>query len=117
MSIGSLADTVRADSTKKSGVPNVPGLDVMTFSPDRNANLLRKNSTLLIRCPTNVGIGLVISSPTYLSAYVNCLTVNVVVAVRCITSGMLVSDAAIPGFAHSDQEPDPSRLFSPSKRK
>ena len=42
MSIGSLADTVRADSIKKSGVPNVPGLDSITFSPDNKANLLRK---------------------------------------------------------------------------
>ena len=67
MSIGSLADTVRADSIKKSGVPNVPGLDNMTFSPANNANLLRKNSTLLIRLPTNVGNGLVLSSPTRLS--------------------------------------------------
>ena len=49
ISIGSAAPTVRADSAKKSGVPNVPGLDVITFSPDNRANLLRKNNTLLIR--------------------------------------------------------------------
>ena len=48
ISIGSLADVVSADSAKKSGFPNVPGLDSITFSPDNSANLLRKNSTLLI---------------------------------------------------------------------
>ena len=84
ISIGSEAATVRADSAKKSGVPNVPGLDVITFSPDNKANLLRKNNTLFIRAPTKLGRGLVKSSPTPRSAYVNCFTVNVVVAVRCI---------------------------------
>jgi len=67
ISTGSLADTVRAVSLKKSGVPNVPGRDVITFSPDSSANLLRKNNTLLIRAPTKEGIGLVVSSPTLLS--------------------------------------------------
>ena len=43
ISIGSAAPTVRADSAKKSGVPKVPGLDVITFSPDNRANLLRKD--------------------------------------------------------------------------
>ena len=48
MSIGSLADTVRADSIKKSGVPSVPGRDNITFSPANNANLLRKNNTISV---------------------------------------------------------------------
>ena len=33
ISTGSLADTVKAVS--KTGVPNVPGRDVITFSPDK----------------------------------------------------------------------------------
>ena len=72
ISIGSLALTVSAVSAKKSGVPSVPGLDSITFSPAKNANLLRKNNTLLIRLSLNVGNGLLVSSPTSLSAYVNC---------------------------------------------
>ena len=34
ISIGSADDTVRAVSLKKSGRPKVPGLEVITFSPD-----------------------------------------------------------------------------------
>ena len=59
ISIGSDADTVSADSAKKSGSAIEPGLDVTTFAPDRNDNLLRKNSTLFIRLPTNEGKGFV----------------------------------------------------------
>ena len=46
ISIGSADDTVRAVSIKKSGSPNVPGREVITFSPDSSANLLRKNNNL-----------------------------------------------------------------------
>ena len=42
ISIGSLADTVRADSIKKSGSPSEPGRDSITFSPANTASLLRK---------------------------------------------------------------------------
>ena len=38
ISIGSDADTVSADSAKKSGSVIEPGLDVITFDPDRKAN-------------------------------------------------------------------------------
>ena len=117
ISIGSLALTVNAVSAKKSGVPSVPGLDNITFSPARTASLLRKNNTLLIRLSLNVGNGLLLSSPTSLSAYVNCLIVNVAIsldvpplakAVLWMTSGILVRLLAIPGFAHSVHEPVPS---------
>ena len=67
ISTGSATDTVKAVSIKKLGFPNVPGRDVITFSPARNASLLRKNNTLLIRLPRNDGIGFVNSSPTSLS--------------------------------------------------
>ena len=46
--VGSDADTVSADSAKKSGSAIEPGLAVTTFDPDKNDNLLRKNSTLFI---------------------------------------------------------------------
>ena len=81
ISIGSDADTVSADSAKKSGSAIEPGLDVITFDPDRKANLLRKNNTLFIRLPTKVGNGFVRSSPINLSAYVNCLIVKVAISV------------------------------------
>ena len=80
ISIGSLALTVSAVSAKKSGSPRVPGLDNITFYPAKIASLLRKNNTLLIRLSLKDGNGLVVSSPTALSAYVNCLTVNVAIS-------------------------------------
>ena len=59
ISIGSEADTVKAVSIKKSGSPTVPGRHSITFSPDKNASLLRKNNTLFIRAPLKLGNGLV----------------------------------------------------------
>ena len=68
MSIGSIALTAKAESDQKLGSSKVPGLHVVTFSPDRNANLLRKNRTLFIFLlpVAKVGIGLVVLSPTSL---------------------------------------------------
>ena len=48
ISIGSVALTVKAEFAQKSGRAILPGLDVITFSPDKKAKLLRKNNTLLI---------------------------------------------------------------------
>jgi len=67
MSIGSIALTVNAVHDQNEGIANSPGLEVITFSPDKKQSLLRKNSILFIDCPTNVGIGLVALSPTILS--------------------------------------------------
>ena len=85
ISIGSTALTVKAVSAQKLGVLKLPGLDNITFSPDKKASLLRKNSTLLIflsseyvaipllvyvGSPTKEGAWLVASSPISLSAHV-----------------------------------------------
>ena len=88
ISIVSLAPTASADSAKKSGSPKLPGLDSMTFSPAKKANLFLKKITLLIGLSTNDGNGLVFASPTALSAYLNSLIVNVASSVD-----------ALPGFS------------------
>ena len=68
ISIGSVVDTVNADSAKKSGLPRVAAFESITFSPANKANLLRKNKTLLTRLPINVGNELVVLSPTLRSS-------------------------------------------------
>ena len=82
--------TVKAVSAKKFGCPNVAGLDNVTFSPARKANLFAYDNTLLIFLPLNDGNGLVVSSPVSRSAHVNFLTKNItgllpLIVCLCIT--------------------------------
>ena len=48
ISIGSIADVANAVQDQNAGIRSSPGLEVITFSPDKKHNLLRKNTILLI---------------------------------------------------------------------